>query len=137
MPLLSPLSSQVTTTIQYTYDPLNRLTAADYTDGSFFHYDYDAVGNRSSETSRLGTTNYGYDAANRLKTVVQGANSYSYSYNGLNNRLSQTVNSVNTHYTLALPVPGPTGQGNAGLTELGQEISASTIVQKLTIVRSS
>jgi hypothetical protein len=33
-------------TIDYTYDPLNRLTAAGYSDGTYFHYQYVAVGNR-------------------------------------------------------------------------------------------
>jgi YD repeat-containing protein len=28
------------------YDALNRLTAADYSDGKFYHYAYDEVGNR-------------------------------------------------------------------------------------------
>jgi RHS repeat-associated protein len=49
-----------------------------------------------------GTSTYTYDAANRLKTVTQGANSYSYVYNGLGDRLSQTVNGVTTQYTLDL-----------------------------------
>jgi hypothetical protein len=33
-------------TIDYTYDPLYRLTAADYSSGDYFYYGYDAVGNR-------------------------------------------------------------------------------------------
>ena len=31
-------------TITYTYDPLGRLTAAEYLAGDYFHYTYDAVG---------------------------------------------------------------------------------------------
>ncbi|MDY7078888.1 MAG: RHS repeat domain-containing protein [Chloroflexota bacterium] len=31
--------------ITYTYDPLGRLTAADYSSGESFEYRYDAVGN--------------------------------------------------------------------------------------------
>ena len=69
----------VTRTITYTYDPLNRLTAADYrsttltagSTGEHFAYAYDAVGNRTAmtETTALAettVTTYTYDAANRL-----------------------------------------------------------------------
>lgn len=35
---------EVEVTIEYTYDPLYRLTAADYDDGTFFNYTYGAVG---------------------------------------------------------------------------------------------
>ncbi|MGD8456596.1 MAG: hypothetical protein PVF83_09450 [Anaerolineales bacterium] len=47
-----------TATIDYTYDPLYRLTAADYDTGIYFHYTYDAVGNRLSQTTDTATTNY-------------------------------------------------------------------------------
>jgi YD repeat-containing protein len=40
----------VTRTITYTYDPLNRLTAADYSTGEQYAYQYDAVGNRTAYT---------------------------------------------------------------------------------------
>ena len=43
---------ETTTTIDYTYDALCRLTAADYDSGKFFHYTYDAVGNPVSLRSR-------------------------------------------------------------------------------------
>ena len=67
-------------TITYTYDPLGRLTSANYGDGNYFVYTYDAVGraalpqwsggsNRLTETTQFGTTTYTYDAANRLATV--------------------------------------------------------------------
>jgi YD repeat-containing protein len=49
------------------------------------------------------------DAVNRLKSVTQGTHLYSYAYNGLGDRLSQTSNSVTTNYTLDL---------NAGLTQV-------------------
>jgi YD repeat-containing protein len=44
--------------IDYTYDTLGRLTAADYSDGRFYHYTYDNVGNRLSQTIQ-----YTYDDA--------------------------------------------------------------------------
>jgi len=33
-------------TIDYVYDPLNRLTEANYSNNDYYHYTYDAVGNR-------------------------------------------------------------------------------------------
>jgi YD repeat-containing protein len=56
-------------TIDYTYDPLYRLTAADYDDGTFFHYTYDAVGNRLTQDTLAGMNAYAYDIANRLMSV--------------------------------------------------------------------
>ncbi len=121
--------------IDYSYDPLYRLTRASYT-GSLaksYTYSYDAVGNRLSVTSsqspvvsytydaanRLATVNgqaytwdnngnllsdglltYSYDQANRLKQVTQGANTYTFAYNGVGDRLSQTVGITTTRYVL-------------------------------------
>ena len=132
---LVPTPSLQTTSIAYTYDPLYRLTAADYNGGtSYFHYSYDAVGNRLTEVTQAGTTTYVYDNANRLtsvnsvpyawdnngnllsdgastytydsasrlKTVVQGGTTYSYAYNGIGDRLRQTVGGTPTSYTLDL-----------------------------------
>jgi len=64
-----------TRTISYTYDPLGRLTAADYSTGEFFAYQYDARrpgrshGNRTAMTDTAGVHAYAYDAANRLTSV--------------------------------------------------------------------
>jgi len=123
---------EVEVTIYYTYDPLYRLTAADYDDGTYFHYTYDAVGNRLNEetdeststytydiANRLidvdgvattwdangnllsdGASTYTYDAANRLVSLVQGDDTYAYTYNGLGDRLSQTIKGETTNYTL-------------------------------------
>ena len=66
------ISGGYTTTtraITYTYDPLNRLTGADYSTGETFAYAYDGVGNRTAMTTTTGTTTYTYDAANRLTSV--------------------------------------------------------------------
>ncbi len=62
------------TAITYTYDSLYRLTDAVYSTGFEFHYTYDAVGNRLTQTTcapgvPCGTTNYRYDDANRLIAV--------------------------------------------------------------------
>ena len=74
--LIQNASTTFDRTITYTYDPLNRLTAADYDDGTYFHYNYDAVGNRLSEVTDAGTNTYVYDVANRLwiaRAAVVGA----------------------------------------------------------------
>ncbi|GEM_PF-2772228 len=55
-----------TKTTNYTYDKLNRLTRADYSDGTFEAYTYDAAGNRLTQQTQNGTINYEYDSDNRL-----------------------------------------------------------------------
>jgi YD repeat-containing protein len=115
-PLFAPKQSTSATagsvTIQYQYDPLDRLTQANYDDGSYFHYGYDAVGNRLSQTTQNGTTGYTYDNANRLTSV--GGQTYTwdnngnllsdgtsiYSYNHANRLvgLTQGTNSYSYHY---------------------------------------
>jgi RHS repeat-associated protein len=62
------------TTISYTYDSLYRLTDAVYSNGFEFHYTYDPVGNRLTQTTcapsvPCATTHYEYDNANRLTKV--------------------------------------------------------------------
>ena len=84
----------------YTYDAANRLTSV-----NGVAYTWDNNGNLLND----GTSVYTYDAANRLKTVTQGSTVSSYVYNGLGDRLSQTVNGVATQYTLDL---------NTGLTQV-------------------
>jgi len=66
--------------ITYDYDPLYRLTAADYDDGTYFHYTYDAVGNRRTEVTQVGSTTYDYDNANRLTWI--GATTLTWDDNG-------------------------------------------------------
>jgi RHS repeat-associated protein len=129
-------------TIGYTYDPIYRLTAADYSTGEFFHYTYDAVGNRLTQETESGTSGYTYDianrltsvdgaqftwdangnllsdgastytydVANRLRTVVQDGTTYSFSYNGLGDRVGQSV-SDGAAYDYALDLA-------AGLTQV-------------------
>jgi len=64
-------------TINYIYDDLYRLTEANYSTGDYYHYGYDAVGNRETQTTLIGglpsTFDYDYDNANRL-TSVNGVN---------------------------------------------------------------
>ena len=66
--------------IDYQYDPLSRLTAADYSTGQQFVYKYDPVGNRVEYTSPNGILTYDYDAANRMTRA--GTVMYSWDNNG-------------------------------------------------------
>jgi len=65
--------SDITRGISYTYDPLYRLTAADYSTGETYAYQYDPVGNREAMTvtsnQQPATSFYVYDAANRLTSI--------------------------------------------------------------------
>jgi RHS repeat-associated protein len=81
-----------TVTIDYNYDPLYRLIAADYDTGDYFHYTYDAVGNRLTQENAVqglpATTTYTYDGANRLTSV----NGVTYTWDANGNLLSDGVN---------------------------------------------
>lgn len=80
-----------TTTIEYTYDPLNRLTEAVYSGGiaAAYQYQYDAVGNMTAFTETVSITTTRviryFDDANRLQASFdydQGTTSYFYDNNG-------------------------------------------------------
>ena len=76
--------------VSYTYDALNGLTGATYTDGAPAEsYMYDAAGNRLSATIGGITTTSTYDAANRLFTA--GPDTYTYDANGNNRMASVTL----------------------------------------------
>ncbi len=82
-PGISPpthLQQSGSVTINYDYDPLYRLTSADYSTGDTYGYTYDSVGNRLTETTQLATTNYVYDNANR--TTSAGGQTYTFDANG-------------------------------------------------------
>ena len=71
-------------TIDYTYDALNRLTDATYSDGRCFTYTYDPNGNVLEMEQDLGpgtvTTTYTYDIANQLASAQQGGTTWQYVY---------------------------------------------------------
>ena len=75
-------------TIDYTYDGLNRLKSAAYSDGRSFGYEYDVNGNTLEKRENLGTetvtTTYTYDAANQLVTAQENNSSviWYYHYDG-------------------------------------------------------
>ncbi len=101
------------TTIGYTYDPLSRLTLADYCNTDDYAYTYDAVGNtqrtgarRLTQVTDLSTTTYAYDIANHLKvarsmTTVNGV-TYTWDNNHLKVARGNLINDgVNTYaYTI-------------------------------------
>jgi RHS repeat-associated protein len=101
------LAASEAVTITYTYDPLYRLTSANYSGGQVYTYTYDAVGNRQTMGSPRGQASYTYDAANRLTGVggvaytwddngnltSDGVRSYSYDHA---NRLTEVVSGTLT-----------------------------------------
>jgi RHS repeat-associated protein len=75
----------------YIYDAANRLSSVDG-----ITYTWDANGNLLSD----GVNTYAYDKANRLKSFTGVSLSASYAYNGLGDRMQQTVNGVPETYLL-------------------------------------
>ncbi|MBI5649759.1 MAG: hypothetical protein HZC40_04815 [Chloroflexi bacterium] len=84
----------------YAYDNANRLTNVN---GQ--QYTWDANGNLLND----GTRTFTYDQANRLTVVSQQSSVNSFAYNGVGDRVLQTVNGATTRYALDL---------NAGLTQV-------------------
>jgi RHS repeat-associated protein len=83
-----PYQQTVTTTINYEYDPLYRLTSAEYSNDDYYHYAYDAVGNRLTESNQSTVNSYQYDSVNRLMSV----NNVNYAFDNNGNLLSDGVN---------------------------------------------
>ncbi len=96
--------------IDYSYDPLYRLTRATYSGSmaSSYAYSYDAVGNRLTQDANGTRTTYSYDNANRLTSVNGQAYTWdnngnlvsdgllTYSYDQAN-RLKQVTQGANTY----------------------------------------
>jgi RHS repeat-associated protein len=61
-------------------------------------YTWDDNGNLLDD----GINTYTYDSANRLISLTNGADEYTFTYNGFGDRLQQTINSNTTNYTLDL-----------------------------------
>jgi len=98
-----------TAQISYEYDALNRLTEANYSDGSSYLYTYDPVGNRLSQQVNGETpTNYLYNAGDRLTSV----NGVPYLWDDNGNLLSDGVSAFT--YNAANQLVGVTqGQNSA------------------------
>lgn len=137
--------------INYDYDPLYRLTEARYSTGEIYEYGYDPVGNRLEQIIDGDTTDYLYDASNRLAQV--DGQSYTFDdngnllqtgimtnawdvanrlieieragtvlapiYNGVNDRVRQVKDSVQTDFALDMAAGLPeviyTSEGHAYL----------------------
>ncbi|GIK42475.1 MAG: hypothetical protein BroJett011_63080 [Chloroflexota bacterium] len=83
------VNSAGTITTTYSYDPLYRLTGASGSDGSAFHYTYDAAGNRLTyNVNGSQAAAYTYNAANWLTEVRDQASVNSYQYDANGNLLS-------------------------------------------------
>jgi RHS repeat-associated protein len=77
--------------IGYDYDHLYRLTSADYSSGETYTYEYDPVGNRLKQIIDGDTTEYLYDAANRLAQVSHQSTVSSYQFDANGNLLNTGV----------------------------------------------
>ncbi len=63
---IQKLSPKGNSQVLYTYDKLNRVVEATYSDGFFEIFSYDGAGNRLSKTNPQGRITYEYDQENRL-----------------------------------------------------------------------
>lgn len=87
MPEASSVASGAlfTTTIEYDYDPLYRLTEAVYSTGEVYTYTYDQVGNRTAMGDPAGVTTYQYDNADQLVSVDAGDGPITYTWDANGN----------------------------------------------------
>jgi RHS repeat-associated protein/uncharacterized repeat protein (TIGR01451 family) len=93
------------TSTTYAYDLAGQILslvnhAPDGSAESFFHYTYDAKGNRLSMTTAAGVTHYEYDALNQLTGVTYPeGRRVTYAYDPAGNRTRVADNGTNTVYT--------------------------------------
>ncbi|HXH77560.1 DUF6531 domain-containing protein [Nocardioides sp.] len=90
----------------FTYDVLDRLTAACYNTASctkatdYVKWTYDAANNRTSEVRPAGTTNYQYAATTGLLTSTTGRGASTFAYDPLGQLKTKTVTGgATTAYT--------------------------------------
>ena len=79
---------------RYEYDGDNRLTQVNYPDGTIESYMFDATGNRLSLKKDGVTTEYAYDAADRLLS----SNEVAYSYDNNGNLIAKVEDGSQTNY---------------------------------------
>jgi RHS repeat-associated protein len=93
------------TNTTYEYDAAGEVVhiihfAPDGSVQSRFDYTYDPLGRRTSETTLLGTTTYGYDGDGRLTSAaLPGGRVISYRYDSEGNRIAVNDGNVVTSYT--------------------------------------
>jgi RHS repeat-associated protein len=114
-------------TITYGYDDLYRLTAADYSDGSYFSYSYDPVGNRLTEQTQSGSTSYAYDIADRLTSV----NGVSYTWDNNGSLLNDGVRSY-TYDAAQRLVAASSPYGNTSFSYNGDGVRVGMTVNGVT-----
>jgi RHS repeat-associated protein len=121
--LPAPQQQSGAVTIDYVYDPLYRLNEADYSTGDYYHYTYDAVGNRLTETTQLAVNSYQYDVANRMTDV----NGVPYTWDNNGNLLNDGVNTY--AYDAANRLTAISGQQSAvyGYNGLGDRLSQNGV----------
>lgn len=93
-------------TYTYQYDQLNRLTNLTNPDSQTSIFTYNKLGLRTSLTYGNGSlSTYTYDGVNRLTSIVHEQSdstiisSFSYTYDNLNNRMSETNSTGTISYT--------------------------------------
>ena len=78
-------------TSTYSFDRAGRQTGIDYSDSTAdVTYGYDNANRLTSITDGAGTKSYTYDNANRLTSIGRGASTFSYGYDNANNLTSVT-----------------------------------------------
>jgi RHS repeat-associated protein len=77
----------------YTYDTGDKMLTAGNKS-----YQYDAAGRTIRVTSPSGITNLAYDEESRLTSVTGAGGNHSYTYNGLDTRMSKTANGMTTQF---------------------------------------
>lgn len=88
--LFSGISSQAKTTVSYSYDNLNRVTQASYSNGTQIQYTYDALGNRTQDIRTVPSYVISLSANPTVGGNLTGAGTYQ---NGQTCTLSATTNS--------------------------------------------
>jgi RHS repeat-associated protein len=112
----------------YAYDAYDRLSTAAGPWGSIV-YAYDNIGNRLTETTGAGTTNYGYQA-NRLVSGT-GVKSFVMAHDNNGNTLSENSTSLteyvyNQNERLIQSLGNSTSVGEYAYNGLGQRVKKST-----------
>jgi RHS repeat-associated protein len=137
----------------YAYDAMGQLLnltnfAPDDTLSSQFDYTYDSRGRRTTMTSLDGTWTYSYDATGQLLTATFASINFlipsrwlEYSYDGLGNRISSSVDFVPTAYTTDalnrysdIGGTAPTYDADGNLTADGTRTYEYDVLNRLTQV---
>jgi large repetitive protein len=84
----------------YDYDNLNRLKQLNYFDGKIVTHTYTLAGQKETVKDYRGTTNYSYDAQDRVTGVIQAGTglTITYGYNAAGQRTSLTTKAGATNY---------------------------------------